>query len=97
MYMYVCECVCLYACVCGAICVDVCVCMRVCVDVWVCVCISEYAFHPQYGGRPGATKVMVVVSDGESNDKAIRDQVIAECEQEGIIRFSIAVSLLHSL
>lgn len=84
-------------------CVFVCLCVWrhmcgcMCLDVWVCVCISEYAFHPQYGGRPGATKVMVVVSDGESNDKAIRDQVIAECEQEGIIRFSIAVSLLHSL
>ncbi|XP_048114206.1 integrin alpha-2-like [Alosa alosa] len=52
---------------------------------------SEYAFLPQYGGRPGATKVMVVVSDGESNDKLMRDQAIAACEQEDITRFSIAV------
>ncbi|XP_062410862.1 integrin alpha-2-like [Sardina pilchardus] len=52
---------------------------------------SEYAFLPQYGGRPGATKVMVVVSDGESNDKVMRDQAMAACEQQGITRFSIAV------
>ncbi|KAL2100298.1 hypothetical protein ACEWY4_004692 [Coilia grayii] len=52
---------------------------------------SEYAFHPQNGGRPGATKVMVVVSDGESNDKAMRDKVIEDCELQGITRFSIAV------
>ncbi|XP_063065775.1 integrin alpha-2-like [Engraulis encrasicolus] len=53
--------------------------------------VSEYAFHPQNGGRPGATKVMVVVSDGESNDKAKRNHVIEACELQGITRFSIAV------
>ena len=61
------------------------------------MCCSEYAFLPQSGGRPGASKVMVVVSDGESNDKVIRDQVIAACEKERITRFSIAVSLIYSI
>uniref|UniRef100_A0A3Q3GKU1 Integrin, alpha 2 (CD49B, alpha 2 subunit of VLA-2 receptor), tandem duplicate 2 n=1 Tax=Labrus bergylta TaxID=56723 RepID=A0A3Q3GKU1_9LABR len=43
------------------------------------------------GGRPNAAKVMVVVTDGESHDKAFRDDVIAECEKNGITRFGIAV------
>ncbi|XP_022620988.1 integrin alpha-2 [Seriola dumerili] len=43
------------------------------------------------GGRPGAAKVMVVVTDGESHDVSIRDKVIAECESKGITRFGIAV------
>uniref|UniRef100_A0A4W6BLC1 Integrin subunit alpha 2 n=1 Tax=Lates calcarifer TaxID=8187 RepID=A0A4W6BLC1_LATCA len=44
-----------------------------------------------YGGRPGAAKVMVVVTDGESHDVAFRDTVIGECEKQGITRFGIAV------
>ncbi|KAJ8285369.1 hypothetical protein GJAV_G00026040 [Gymnothorax javanicus] len=43
------------------------------------------------GGRPGAAKVMVVVTDGESHDKQIRTQVIKKCEENGITRFGIAV------
>ncbi|KAM6984667.1 integrin alpha-2 [Aplochiton taeniatus] len=49
------------------------------------------AFLPKNGGRPGATKVMVVVTDGESHDKSLRDDVIGKCQQEGITRFAIAV------
>ncbi|XP_077378908.1 integrin alpha-2 [Festucalex cinctus] len=52
---------------------------------------SQWGFNPTYGGRPGASKVMVVVTDGESHDYAIRDSVIAECEKQGITRFGIAV------
>ncbi|XP_068615862.1 integrin alpha-2-like [Brachionichthys hirsutus] len=52
---------------------------------------SQRAFSPSYGGRPGAAKVMVVVTDGESHDESIRDAVIAECERQGITRFGIAV------
>ncbi|KAL0965810.1 hypothetical protein UPYG_G00286070, partial [Umbra pygmaea] len=49
------------------------------------------AFLPSNGGRAGASKVMVVVTDGESHDKDLRDAVIGKCENEKIIRFGIAV------
>ncbi|XP_069780425.1 integrin alpha-2-like isoform X2 [Narcine bancroftii] len=51
----------------------------------------KYAFSPQNGGRPTATKVMVVVTDGESHDSDRLGEVIEQCEQEQIIRFGIAV------
>ncbi|XP_077417708.1 integrin alpha-2 [Vanacampus margaritifer] len=52
---------------------------------------SQWGFNPNYGARPGASKVMVVVTDGESHDHAFRDSVIPECEKQGITRFGIAV------
>ncbi|KAM7018333.1 integrin alpha-2 [Tautogolabrus adspersus] len=52
---------------------------------------SQWGFHQKNGGRPNAAKVMVVVTDGESHDKSFRDNVIAECEKNGITRFGIAV------
>ncbi|KAF7659151.1 hypothetical protein LDENG_00002450 [Lucifuga dentata] len=52
---------------------------------------SQWGFKEVNGGRPGTAKVMVVVTDGESHDEAIRDMVIAECEEQGITRFGIAV------
>lgn len=54
--------------------------------------VSQWGFHTNNGGRPGAAKVMVVVTDGESHDEAFRDTVISECENNGITRFGIAVS-----
>lgn len=54
--------------------------------------VSQWGFDANNGGRPRAAKVMVVVTDGESHDKAFRDDVIAECEKKGITRFGIAVS-----
>ncbi|XP_029960541.1 integrin alpha-2 [Salarias fasciatus] len=52
---------------------------------------SEWGFDHSHGGRPGAAKVMVVVTDGESHDESIRSAVLAECEKKGITRFGIAV------
>ncbi|XP_019743363.1 integrin alpha-2 [Hippocampus comes] len=52
---------------------------------------SQWGFNPIYGARPSASKVMVVVTDGESHDQAVRDTVISECEKQGITRFGIAV------
>ncbi|XP_053542639.1 integrin alpha-2 isoform X2 [Ictalurus punctatus] len=49
------------------------------------------AFLPANGGRPGASKVMVVVTDGESHDNSRRNTVIPACEKDGITRFGIAV------
>uniref|UniRef100_A0A673X491 Integrin subunit alpha 2 n=1 Tax=Salmo trutta TaxID=8032 RepID=A0A673X491_SALTR len=51
----------------------------------------QQAFLPTNGARPGASKVMVVVTDGESHDKGLKDDVIGKCEQEKITRFGIAV------
>ncbi|XP_049907634.1 integrin alpha-2 [Epinephelus moara] len=52
---------------------------------------SEWGFHTSNGGRPGAAKVMVVVTDGESHDVSKREAVLAKCERQGITRFGIAV------
>ncbi|XP_028314428.1 integrin alpha-2 isoform X2 [Gouania willdenowi] len=52
---------------------------------------SQWGFHSKNGARPGAAKVMVVVTDGESHDESFRNNVIAECEKLGITRFGIAV------
>ncbi|XP_043106107.1 integrin alpha-2 isoform X2 [Puntigrus tetrazona] len=49
------------------------------------------AFLAKNGGRPGATKVMVVVTDGESHDASLRNTVISACESQNITRFGIAV------
>ncbi|XP_042278207.1 integrin alpha-2 [Thunnus maccoyii] len=52
---------------------------------------SKEGFHQTNGGRSGAAKVMVVVTDGESHDESKRDYVISQCERQGITRFGIAV------
>ncbi|OBS63815.1 hypothetical protein A6R68_07646, partial [Neotoma lepida] len=49
------------------------------------------AYSPASGGRPGATKVMVVVTDGESHDGSMLKEVIQKCNDDGILRFGIAV------
>uniref|UniRef100_A0A672PXN9 Integrin alpha-11-like n=1 Tax=Sinocyclocheilus grahami TaxID=75366 RepID=A0A672PXN9_SINGR len=43
------------------------------------------------GGRRGAKKVMIVITDGESHDSADLQQVIEDSEKDGIIRYAIAV------
>ncbi|XP_077203207.1 integrin alpha-2 [Paroedura picta] len=49
------------------------------------------AFSSDAGGRPTASKVMVVVTDGESHDGSDLQKVIAECNEDNITRFGIAV------
>ncbi|KAM7320839.1 hypothetical protein ACRRTK_020092 [Alexandromys fortis] len=48
------------------------------------------AYLPASGGRPGATKVMVVVTDGESHDGSSLKEVIQQCNDDEILRFGIA-------
>lgn len=61
-------------------------------DICLFAPVSQWGFHESSGGRPGAAKVMVVVTDGESHDGDSKDSVIAECDEKGITRFGIAVS-----
>ncbi|XP_051039037.1 integrin alpha-2 [Phodopus roborovskii] len=51
----------------------------------------KHAFLPSSGGRPGATKVMVVVTDGESHDGLMLEEEIQKCNENEILRFGIAV------
>ncbi|GAB1298569.1 Integrin alpha-2 [Apodemus speciosus] len=51
----------------------------------------DFAYSPTSGGRPGATKVMVVVTDGESHDGSKLKAVIQQCNDDEILRFGIAV------
>ncbi|XP_077099168.1 integrin alpha-2 isoform X1 [Siphateles boraxobius] len=51
----------------------------------------QNAFLPENGGRPGATKVLVVVTDGESADGYKGQEVIERFDRDGIIRFGIAI------
>ncbi|XP_076854585.1 integrin alpha-11a [Brachyhypopomus gauderio] len=43
------------------------------------------------GGRRGAKKVMIVITDGESHDSPDLQQVIEDSEKDGIVRYAIAV------
>uniref|UniRef100_A0A8C5HST3 VWFA domain-containing protein n=1 Tax=Gouania willdenowi TaxID=441366 RepID=A0A8C5HST3_GOUWI len=45
----------------------------------------------RHGGRRGAKKVMIVITDGESHDSADLQQAIENSEKEGITRYAIAV------
>ncbi|XP_055486458.1 integrin alpha-10-like [Leucoraja erinacea] len=49
------------------------------------------AFSRERGGREGASKVMVVVTDGESHDGLHLRESLAECEKRNISRYAIAV------
>uniref|UniRef100_A0A3Q4BSD9 VWFA domain-containing protein n=1 Tax=Mola mola TaxID=94237 RepID=A0A3Q4BSD9_MOLML len=43
------------------------------------------------GGRPGAKKVMIVITDGESHDSPQLLQVVADSERDNITMYAIAV------
>lgn len=45
----------------------------------------------KHGGRRGAKKVMIVITDGESHDSADLQRAIEDSEREGITRYAIAV------
>ncbi|NXN28289.1 ITA10 protein, partial [Nycticryphes semicollaris] len=50
------------------------------------------AFSPERGGRADATRLMIVVTDGESHDGEELPEALAECEKRNITRYAIAVS-----
>uniref|UniRef100_A0AAX7T4B3 VWFA domain-containing protein n=1 Tax=Astatotilapia calliptera TaxID=8154 RepID=A0AAX7T4B3_ASTCA len=49
------------------------------------------AFSPERGAREGATKVMIVVTDGESHDGDELEGALEKCEERNITRYAIAV------
>lgn len=61
-----------------------------------CVCSTE-AFSAERGAREGATKVMIVVTDGESHDEDELPDALMECESRNITRYAIAVSTPQQL
>ncbi|NXK26244.1 ITA10 protein, partial [Arenaria interpres] len=52
------------------------------------------AFSPERGGRADATRLMIVVTDGESHDGEELPEALAECEKRNVTRYAIAVSAL---
>lgn len=61
----------------------------------VFLCSTE-AFSPERGAREGATKVMIVVTDGESHDGEELPAALEQCEERNITRYAIAVSTVSS-
>uniref|UniRef100_A0A3Q3VN57 VWFA domain-containing protein n=1 Tax=Mola mola TaxID=94237 RepID=A0A3Q3VN57_MOLML len=51
--------------------------------------VASEAF--KQGGRRGAKKVMIVITDGESHDSPDLQQAIEDSERDGITRYAIAV------
>ncbi|NXL03860.1 ITA10 protein, partial [Mesembrinibis cayennensis] len=52
---------------------------------------STEAFSPERGGRADATRLMIVVTDGESHDGEELPEALAECERRNVTRYAIAV------
>ncbi|NWX11048.1 ITA10 protein, partial [Caloenas nicobarica] len=50
------------------------------------------AFSPERGGRADATRLMIVVTDGESHDGEELPEALAECDKRNVTRYAIAVS-----
>ncbi|XP_075301208.1 integrin alpha-10 isoform X2 [Opisthocomus hoazin] len=49
------------------------------------------AFSPERGGRADATRLMIVVTDGESHDGEELPEALEECEKRNVTRYAIAV------
>ncbi|XP_031747324.1 integrin alpha-10 [Xenopus tropicalis] len=49
------------------------------------------AFSQERGGREGASRLLIVVTDGESHDGDELPEALAECEKRAITRYAIAV------
>ncbi|NXX36035.1 ITA10 protein, partial [Nicator chloris] len=49
------------------------------------------SFSPEQGGRPGAARLLLVVTDGESHDGDQLPAALAECDRHNVTRYAIAV------
>lgn len=61
----------------------------------LCSGSSSEAF--QKGGRKGAKKVMIVITDGESHDSPDLEKVIQQSEKDNVTRYAVAVSPIPPL
>ncbi|KAK4807652.1 hypothetical protein QYF61_015998 [Mycteria americana] len=61
------------------------------IGVGIGVRIRTEAFSPERGGRADATRLMIVVTDGESHDGEELPEALAECEKRNVTRYAIAV------
>lgn len=64
-------------------------------DLPLCLGSSSEAF--QKGGRKGAKKVMIVITDGESHDSPDLEKVIQQSERDNVTRYAVAVSPVTSV
>ncbi len=67
------------------------------ISVWPFFLCSTEAFSAERGAREGATKVMIVVTDGESHDGEELGDALNECDNRNITRYAIAVSSSHQV
>ncbi|NXS64587.1 ITA10 protein, partial [Pandion haliaetus] len=72
--------------------------VRIRVRIWIRISFtppilpgSTEAFSPERGGRADATRLMIVVTDGESHDGEELPEALAECEKRNVTRYAIAV------
>uniref|UniRef100_A0A8D2LQC3 VWFA domain-containing protein n=1 Tax=Varanus komodoensis TaxID=61221 RepID=A0A8D2LQC3_VARKO len=59
--------------------------------------VVKEIFVPHKGSRKGATKILLVITDGRKNDVLSYEKVIEEAEEAGIIRYAIGVSILQGV
>ncbi|KAF7238700.1 Integrin alpha-X [Varanus komodoensis] len=58
--------------------------------------VRKEIFVPHKGSRKGATKILLVITDGRKNDVLSYEKVIEEAEEAGIIRYAIGVGAAFS-
>lgn len=54
-------------------------------------------FEPNRGSRENAKKVLIVITDGESNDGLNLPAALKAAKDKGIVRFAVGVSFRMSV
>lgn len=57
----------------------------------------EKVFSPQKGSRPNVKKVLIVITDGKSNDHENLEGAVEQAKNKSIARFVIGVSTFSYL
>lgn len=56
---------------------------------------SNKVFSPVRGSRSNVKKVLIVITDGESNDRSDLAAAASLAQSKNIVRFAIGVSCMH--